>query len=385
LSTIIDSGSGSQTQPIEHTAHSWFDISEKIPLGMILLDEHGGIISINRHALEIFDINRNEVILAGDNSDATIFVETLPVESQDYWQSQIMIVMGTGDPTECARYFHHTGYEQKILSYRISRVIEQDSRHPMIALVVWDVTEQVAREKYVILSEKLVARGELAATIAGQLEDYLQKMSANADLIKSSLAEGKSQGAELNAGAIIETIDAVREYIRVRLDYAEPETAFILYDLRLLIEELLMTISRKPRFRDIVFTVDLASNMPLIEMDVAQIQYLIKNLVNNAADTLEEKRQKVDNQFEKRISIEAVWDNAREQVSISVTDNGMGITDAVQKKMFNLHFSTKKVSRGLGLYRCQQVVDRHDGQLIVKSTLGEGTEFTVILPRTSRG
>lgn len=384
MSSQVNTGKSNQARALLKANSSWASLSEELPLGLILLDDRGQIVSINRQALKIFDLNRTEIVLVGDNEQPSMFVASVSADEKDYWQRQIMMVMATGEPIDRARYFHHTGYAQKILTYKISRIMPQQSANPLLAIVAWDVTDQVAREKYVILSEKLVARGEMAATIASNLERHLGGMADIAQLIQSSADEGKTEAIKFNAGAILENIDSIRTYIRERLDYSEPETAFILYDTRLLIEDMLMTVSKKPRFRDVVFTVDLAADMPLIEMDVGQIQYLLKNLLNNAADTLEEKRQISEEPFEKQISVEAVWNSVTERISVIVTDNGMGISKGVQKKMYNLHFSTKKISHGLGLYRCQQVVRQHDGQLVVDSTVGEGTSFTIVFPRLSR-
>ena len=125
----------------------------------------------------------------------------------------------------------------------------------------------------------------------------------------------------------------------------------------------------------------------MVEMEVGQIQYVIKNLLNNAADTLEEKRTELNDKsipFNKQVIIEATWDRPRELVNIKITDNGQGMTSAVKEKIFNLHFSTKKVSRGLGLFRCLQVVNGHDGTLVADSKENKGTTFTLSLPRLAK-
>ena len=380
MSSSIRTDGSNQIQTLTNQLNSWAGLSEDLPLGLILLDNQGQIISINRQALQIFDLNREKVILVGHNENPSTFVTTLASDQQEYWQNQIMIVMATGEAVNCDRYFHHTGYDQKILSYKISRIIPNEGSDPIVAIVAWDVSKQVTREKYVILSEKLVARGEMAASIAGDLEKHLGSMTNNAELIQSSAEQGKTESVKFNAGAILENIESIRNYVRDQLDYSEPETAFILFDTRLLIEDLLMTVSKKPRFRDVIFTVDLAADIPLTDMDVGQIQYVVKNLLNNAADTLEEKNIASEEPFEKKISIEAEWNAVTERISIVVTDNGMGIPEDVQKKMYTLHFSTKNISRGLGLYQCQKVVKQHDGDLMVESTVGEGTRFTLVLP-----
>ena len=67
---------------------------------------------------------------------------------------------------------------------------------------------------------------------------------------------------------------------------------------------------------------------------------------------------------------------------ISVTDNGYGIPQEVQDRIFNPFFSTKinKKNTGLGLSICRQIVKEHDGILSFKSSPGRETRFTVRLP-----
>jgi signal transduction histidine kinase len=66
-----------------------------------------------------------------------------------------------------------------------------------------------------------------------------------------------------------------------------------------------------------------------------------------------------------------------------VTDNGPGIPDAIQDKIFEPFFTTKKVGQGtgLGLSISKSIIEDHQGELHIKSIMGEGSEFLVRLPR----
>jgi len=64
-----------------------------------------------------------------------------------------------------------------------------------------------------------------------------------------------------------------------------------------------------------------------------------------------------------------------------VEDNGSGIPEAARDKIFDLLFSTKKSrGTGLGLAIVKKVIDEHGGQILVKSAIGEGTKFIIVLP-----
>ena len=69
-------------------------------------------------------------------------------------------------------------------------------------------------------------------------------------------------------------------------------------------------------------------------------------------------------------------------MTIHFTDNGSGMTEEVQKKIFTYGFTTKAPGRGsgMGLYMCKYIIELHGGDIRVKSRLGAGTTFTLTLP-----
>ncbi|TVR13870.1 MAG: sensor histidine kinase, partial [Phormidium sp. GEM2.Bin31] len=75
-------------------------------------------------------------------------------------------------------------------------------------------------------------------------------------------------------------------------------------------------------------------------------------------------------------------------VRISIRDNGNGIPEDVQEKIFNPFFTTKEIGKGTGLglsISYQIIVERHGGSVECHSTLGEGTEFVITIPVTVGG
>jgi signal transduction histidine kinase len=129
---------------------------------------------------------------------------------------------------------------------------------------------------------------------------------------------------------------------------------------------------------------DLDETLPNIEIDVAQIQQLLVNILNNAVESTEEKAllNKVDdNTYQKNISIKTEYNQSLKNVTIEITDNGCGMDDQTLGKIFNLHFTTKKNGHGLGLYNSQRIVKQHRGQISADSVLNESTTIYITLPR----
>jgi len=354
------------------------------PIGIVVINTHGQILTINPAALEIFDLDKDKIRDMRSGENATVFLDTLTDEEQPRWQSLIHMVLTTGQEVSEPRFYHHTKYMEKVLSLKVSPLADlPDGGHGLI-MAIEDVTEKVTMEQYVILSEKLVARGEMAASVAHELNNYLSIISNNAELLSINVDRSNFEKVKFNAKSITENIFKIKRFVDNLMDFSKPEPEYIAYDIRHLIDDLLFSLRIQPRFKLVHFTIDLPETIPTVEMDVGQVQQVLLNLLNNASDAIEERvaAQKTATQdYERRIEIRAVYDDVGERIEISITDNGTGITKESMAKVFNLHFTTKRGGHGLGLYNCKTIAEQHGGDLTVMSQVGEGTTFTLTLPR----
>lgn len=110
-----------------------------------------------------------------------------------------------------------------------------------------------------------------------------------------------------------------------------------------------------------------------ILIDRPQIEQTLINLIKNATEACCEKELAA-------IIIQCSHDRQRQQIVLSVSDNGCGILPEVQDKIFVPFFSTKQNGSGIGLNLCKQIVRLHGGHLAVSSTPGIGATFTMHLP-----
>ncbi|NEP78559.1 MAG: GAF domain-containing sensor histidine kinase [Okeania sp. SIO3B3] len=124
-------------------------------------------------------------------------------------------------------------------------------------------------------------------------------------------------------------------------------------------------------------------DLPLVPCYAAPINQVFMNLLSNAIDTLEEKL-KTDKFFTPTITIttEINPDNL-DTVLIKIADNGLGITQEVKDKIFDLFFTTKEVGKGTGLglsISYEIIVQKHGGKIFCNSQIGQGTEFIIQIP-----
>ncbi|MEG4105489.1 AAA family ATPase [Microcoleus sp. S13_C5] len=125
-------------------------------------------------------------------------------------------------------------------------------------------------------------------------------------------------------------------------------------------------------------------NLPPVECYAGQLNQVFMNLLGNAIDALDESNQErpyAQNVKEITIKTDIYWD--KKQAMICIKDNGVGMSEAVREKIFDELFTTKEVGKGTGLglpIARQIIVEKHGGTIEVNSVLGEGTEFTILLP-----
>ncbi|MCB2231455.1 GAF domain-containing protein [bacterium] len=352
------------------------------PVGIVVLDASGHITTINPAALEIFDLNRRDLFLVGDDAVPTVFLDQLPSNQKSRWQRMINTVFATGVEFSDARFFHDTGYIEKVLSIKMSPIPQVPGGGDGLVMAIEDVTEKVTMERYVILSEKLVARGEMAASVAHELNNYLSIISNNAELLGMNLDNERFEKARFNSKSIVENVFKIKRFVDSLMDFSKPDPEYLSYDVRHLIDDLLFSLRIQPRFKTVHFTLDLADDLPNIEIDVGQIQQVLMNLLNNAVDAIDQRATEEDNKdFKREIGITAKYLRKAETVTVKVTDNGIGMSEETVNKIFTLHFTTKKGGHGLGLYNCKKIVEGHGGELVVTSAPGKGTSFELVLPR----
>ena len=125
------------------------------------------------------------------------------------------------------------------------------------------------------------------------------------------------------------------------------------------------------------------SNLPQIKCYAGQLNQVFMNLLANAIDAVEESNHgRKYGEIANKITVKTEFSDNQKQVIIRIQDNGIGMTEAVQKKIFDDLFTTKEVGKGTGLGLAiarQIVVEKHGGILEVKSELGQGSEFCIRL------
>jgi signal transduction histidine kinase len=197
------------------------------PIGMVVIDDRGNVATINSTALEILEVNVETVTTLGDEEPLTPFLELIHPDERSRWRNMIDTTLGTNRDFADPRYFHNTGYVEKVLSIKISSTAPLPKGGTGLIITIEDITEKILMEKYVILSEKLAAKGEMAASIAHELNNYLAIAATNAELMGMNLDRDKLDKARFNAKSIVDNIFKIKRFVENLMAFAQPEPEYI--------------------------------------------------------------------------------------------------------------------------------------------------------------
>jgi len=131
-------------------------------------------------------------------------------------------------------------------------------------------------------------------------------------------------------------------------------------------------VSHQDSFKQVTITRNFSSDAPVIQSDQTQLMQVFVNLLNNAAESMSAGGTIT---IATRL-LENGW------VEATVADTGCGIRDEHLDKVFTPFFTTRPIGKGtgLGLSIVYGIIKMHRGQIAVKSTVGQGTTFTISLP-----
>jgi len=354
-------------------------IVQQTPAGIIVLDGNFRILTFNSMAEKIFQEPDSSWAVSELAGTQTLFVEILPPVDRPWWNETLRTVRDTRQTLIKDTYYHNTLSKEKVLTIKVSILEGLESQTPDLIIMVEDITEKSILQKYVILSEKLVAKAESAAAIGHELNNYLALISHHAELLPVYIERNQLDKLTEGCQGILDNIDKMKRFTDGLMDFSRMETELVEYDIRHLIEDQLFSLRPHRRFRQTKFSCHFAPGLPLIKVDVGQIQQVLLNLFNNAIDAADP-----DSKTQPEIHIDVEHDTRHGNMVIKVTDFGMGMTPEVLEKILEPHFSTKPGGHGLGLYNCKKIVENHGGEIHVASTPGEKTTFTIRLPVTDK-
>ncbi len=336
-----------------------------------LLDSMGDCISVidSQYRIEfINDLGKNnygEVV--GKNCREAFGSGERPCEA-----CPMSEVVKKGEP----RIMSHTTGGDRILE--ISMFPVKDA-HGKVAVIerTSDITDQVRMQRRLDRSEQLAFVGEIAASVAHEINNPLDGIQNCLEIIRKD--EGEISNKEQFYDLIAEGLDRIAFIVKRLLVFSKKyeldKTQIKIADV---IRKSLIFISSKLERDGIVVELEVDDSLPTIEGDSYNLSQVIMNIVLNSA-------QAIDGQG--RIAIRAQEDNKVGGIRVDISDNGCGISPDDIDKIFDPFFTTKDGTEGtgLGLSFSKKIIEQHGGELSVRSVVGRGATFSILLPPGEEG
>lgn len=131
-------------------------------------------------------------------------------------------------------------------------------------------------------------------------------------------------------------------------------------------------MTSEANLKNAILTTNLCASLILISIDANQIKQVLINLIQNAFEAMPEGGGEVEIRLTPNVDEHCV--------EISISDNGVGISEKQINEIFNPFFTTKENGLGLGLSICYRIIESHNGNIHIKSNAEHGTQFIVSLP-----
>jgi len=251
-----------------------------------------------------------------------------------------------------------------------------------------DITRERDLQAQMEHLQRLESLGVLAGGIAHDFNNILAVVMGNAELLAMDTADDSPRKVSLNA--IVSASTRGAGLCRELMAYAGKGKRDVQWiNLKTLFDELshLLQVT-VPRHVEMNF--ELGDDLPQVKADVMQLEQVIMNLLINAKEAIGSQHGSIKVRGEKvqlqRSDLEGMYfDQLPETlnfVRLTVIDNGCGMSDEVRSRIFDPFYTTKFTGRGLGMSAVLGIIQSHQGAIRCESRLGEGTQFTLLIPAT---
>ncbi len=346
-------------------------IISTIPSALIVLDEELKITNANNRFYTLFEIPKDKKIIGNSlgkitgnladqgkaKSSITLHLEAFITSDLKYSVFEDILVQEI-----------HPNL-QKICKFYISKMLKDkhyEKKENQILVAIEDTTKAKSMEQQLVQSERLVATGRLAASIAHEINNPLQGMSTHLDLMKDGLSEDTTKLK--NYEHVKNNIKRIGEIVGQLLNiYRISAKDKMLVDINELLMQVISFIEHQMKNKRINLKLKLDPRLPRVSAWKQQLHQVFLNLILNAIESIE-----------KSGTITLETSNEEGTVCIKIQDTGKGIKKDIAEHIFDPFFSTKtETGVGLGLFVCKGLIENHKGKIFLETKEGKGTTFTI--------
>ena len=233
-----------------------------------------------------------------------------------------------------------------------------------------------------ISSERMAAKGDMAAEVAHEINNYLQILSGRTQLLLMRAARAGDEAMKGDAEIIRQQVSRMSALAKGLLDFSHKGVQLRAFDLDKLVIDTVDFVRPQNLFDRMDLVAEVEAGAGEVQADPGQLQQVLINLLRNAAQAIRGAAPSPE-EIHGRIEVRTAT-GRKGTVRITVTDNGPGMAIETAAHVFEPGFTTKDDGHGYGLATCYRILQNHGGKITVQSESGRGATFILEFPILSR-
>ena len=272
--------------------------------------------------------------------------------------------------------------KERIIAWRNTLITDEKGQITGTLSSGEDITVRKQTEEELIRSEKLASLGQLAASVAHEVNNPLAGIMVYVKLLlkKYQAKELQAEWTETQLLKMEKELDRTTRIIRNLLDFArQSEPSMRPISINQVIESALLLVGHQIDLENIKLEKKLAKQLPLVQADPDKIQQVLINIILNATQAMPKGGTiTIATSTAEEVLIN---ESPKNTVQIDIKDTGVGIPKENLNQLFTPFFTTKEKGKGvgLGLSVVHGIIERHKGKIKVESQPNVGTTFTIYL------
>lgn len=346
-------------QELERRRRYMETVLANITAGVISIDDHGDVTTINKSAERLLQLKPDAII--GHNYRELLTPDHLPIV-----EDLLRDLLSSGKDTVRRQVTIDLGESHLTLLVNVTTLNNDRDEFIGTVVVFDDLTE-------LLKAQRMAAWREVAKRIAHEIKNPLTPIQLSAQRLRRRYQGhfGPDDSVfEECTQMIIRQVDELKTLVNEFSNFARmPASKPALNNLNDLAGEALMLFQEG--HRDINFKFDADATLPMFSLDREQLKRVVINLLDNAVAAVQPGGT---------VEICTNYSPALQLATLTVSDDGCGIPDTDKPRLFEPYFSTKKSGTGLGLAIVSTIIADHNGYIRVRDNEPRGTRFTIELP-----
>lgn len=268
-----------------------------------------------------------------------------------------------------------SGNRRRLLSITLFPLVKRGKIRGSI-IHIEDITEKKEQEARLNQIEKLASLTTVTASIAHEIKNPLAAISIHVQLLEKAVKAQKTDTAffKKHFSIVKEEIERLSDKIGDFLFTVRPMTlVFMKQNINDLLSNLVSLIEVELLEKKVQLKFSLEKDLPLIFCDERSLKQAFLNIIKNAMAAMEGMPGGL-------LKIKSSLEKKSQKVVVKISDNGCGVSEELQQKIFEPYFTTKATGSGLGLTIVYKIIQEHQGEILFDSQEGFGSSFIIKFP-----